>query len=190
MVKTAPHAPSEPPRSAGGFTLIELLVTLTVLSVVLAIAIPSFQDFLRRNRLAAETNNLVSALSYARSEAIKLGRPVSVCGVSDPEATPPVCAADAWSSGWIVFVDSLDSLGDATGDTLLRVHQPNTADMPDIAPPENFSTYLSYQSNGGALGEDGAPDGDDIFNLCVDEVARDIKVGVTGRVSIEEGACP
>lgn len=190
MVKTAHQTSSAAPRFAGGFTLIELLVTLTVLAVVLAIAIPSLQDFLRRNRLAAETNNLVSALAYARSEAVKLGQPVSVCGVSNPEATPPVCADDSWSSGWIVFVDTLDSLGDATDDTVLRVHQPNPADMPGITPPDTFSTHLSYFANGTAGDGTGSLAGDETFNLCVDGVARDIKVGVTGRVSIEEGACP
>ncbi|OYW64506.1 MAG: hypothetical protein B7Z32_07205 [Hydrogenophilales bacterium 12-64-13] len=189
MVKTAHQASSATPRFAGGFTLIELLVTLTVLAVVLAIALPSLQDFLRRNRLAAETNNLVSAMAYARSEAVKLGQPVSVCGVSDPEATPPVCADDSWTSGWIVFVDT-GTLGDATDDTVLRVQQPNPADMPGIVPPDTFSTYLSYFANGTAGNDTGPLASEETFNLCVDGVARDIKVGVTGRVSIEEGACP
>ena len=174
---------------ARGFTLIELIVTLAVLAIVLAIAIPGFQDFLRRNRVAAETNNLTSALAIARSEAVKRAQRVTVCGVADPSAGTPECTDDAWSSGWIVFVDTGD-VGDATGDTILRVQQPNVANAPDITADANFSTYVSYLPSGVAEGAAGAPDGDDTISLCIDSIGRDIKVGTTGRVSLEEGVCP
>jgi type IV fimbrial biogenesis protein FimT len=170
-----------------GFTLIELVVTLAVLAIVLAIAIPSFQDFLRRNRVAAETNNLTSALALARSEAVKLAQRVTVCGVADPSAETPACADDSWSSGWIVFVDTGD-VGDATGDTILRVQQPNAADAPDITPDDNFSTYISYLPSGVSLGDGGAASG--TFGLCIDSESREVDVGPTGRISISNGACP
>lgn len=181
-------ASSSAPAPNAGFTLVELMVTIAVLAIVLAIAIPSFQDFLRRNRVAAEANNIVSAFAYARSEAVKRAQRITVCGVADPEEATPPCAADSWASGWIVFIDT-GTEGDSTGDTILRVHQPNTADVPDIDAPDNFSTYLSYLANGTAVGEDGAPASDDVFTLCIDAVGRDIKVGTTGRVSLEEGEC-
>lgn len=61
-----------------GFTLIELLVTIAVLSVILTIAVPSFQNMLVSNRLTADFNEVISALNYARSEATKRRQEVSV----------------------------------------------------------------------------------------------------------------
>lgn len=54
-----------------GFTLIELMVALTVLVVLLAVAAPGFRDFARAQRIKSASSELASALSYARSEAIK-----------------------------------------------------------------------------------------------------------------------
>ena len=57
---------------------------------------------MRNNRIAASTNELVVALTYARSEAMKRGDIVTTCA-SDDEDT---CAgSNDWGTGWIVFVD-------------------------------------------------------------------------------------
>lgn len=61
-----------------GFTLIELLVTMVVLVIAVTIAVPSFQEVVRSNRVTTETNTLVSALQLARSEAAKRGAEVSL----------------------------------------------------------------------------------------------------------------
>lgn len=45
-----------------GFTLIELMVTIAVAAVLLGIAVPSFQDMLERNRVAAQTNEVLGDL--------------------------------------------------------------------------------------------------------------------------------
>src|SRR5690554_54374 len=63
---------------SSGFTLIELLVTLVVLAIVVTVAVPSFQDIIRNNRVSTETNSFVSALQLARSEAVKQGAEVSL----------------------------------------------------------------------------------------------------------------
>lgn len=52
-----------------GVTLIELLVAITILAIVVTAAIPSFQDFIRNNRVTGQSNELSSLLSFARSEA-------------------------------------------------------------------------------------------------------------------------
>lgn len=71
-------------RAYTGFTLIELLVTLAVLAIISTMAIPAFGDMLERNRLTGQTNELVSVLNLARTEAIRRQLPVSVCPSGSP----------------------------------------------------------------------------------------------------------
>lgn len=91
-----------PQRSTGsarrsvGFTLIELLVTLAVLAVIAGIAVPGFADLMSRHRATTLANELVTALSMARSESVKRGTAARVC----PGST---AACDgSWSDGWVV----------------------------------------------------------------------------------------
>lgn len=85
---------------ARGFTLIELMVAIAVAAIVLAIGLPSFQSSLRSNRVATTTNELLTSLALARSEAIRSTRSGSVC----PSADGATCGTD-WTKGWLVFAD-------------------------------------------------------------------------------------
>lgn len=67
-----------PCRRPRGFTLIELMITLAVAVILIAIAIPSFNYLMVSNKLTTTANNLVSALSLARYNAIKLNATVNV----------------------------------------------------------------------------------------------------------------
>lgn len=84
-----------------GFTLIELMITIAVASILLAVAVPSFNQLIVTNRLTTQANEVVAALNFARSEAIKRNTRVSFCRVEP--ASPNVCAARAgtWRN-WII----------------------------------------------------------------------------------------
>ena len=75
-----------------GFTLIELLITLAVLAIVVSWGLPSLQETIKNNRMAAQNNELVAILKYARSEAIRRNTDVQA-----------VLATTA--NGWEAFVD-------------------------------------------------------------------------------------
>jgi type IV fimbrial biogenesis protein FimT len=94
-----------------GFTLVELLITIVVLSILLAAGVPAFKDFIKSNRVTAQTNDLVSAIQLARSEALKRGANVVVCA-SDNQTS--CTGKDTWADGWIVFSDlNLNNAPDA-----------------------------------------------------------------------------
>lgn len=91
-----------PPAEARrrGFTLFELLVTVAVAALLLALAVPSFDAIVARQRQSAEINALFHAVHRARKESIMRRRVVSICPSPDGERCEP---GRDWSDGWIVF---------------------------------------------------------------------------------------
>lgn len=180
------------PASARGFTLIELLVTMSVVAILVGIAVPGFQDMVRRNRLASETNNLVSALAIARSEAIKRGGVVTVCKTSNPDDVSPVCATGAsWENGWIVFTDA-GTRGTIDGaDLRLKVQQSAGAGGPTITASASFADFVSYAAAGAAVASNSVRDlpTTGSFTFCLNTVSRLVDVGMSGRVSTTPGVC-
>jgi len=167
--------------------MIELLVTMSVMAILMAVAIPSFQSFVSTNRVAALTNDLVSALNLARSEAVKRGARVTVCKTANPAAVAPTCSTGAsWQTGWLVFVDG-GAAGTIDGaDVLLRVGQPSSGNAV-IAPDANFANYASYLASGVSQGNGGTASGN--LAICLDHLARTISVNTTGRIRTFAGAC-
>ena len=53
-----------------GFTVVELVLTLIIAAVLLTIGVPSFAEIIKQNKIATETNTVISALNYARNETI------------------------------------------------------------------------------------------------------------------------
>jgi len=92
-----------------GLTLIELMVTLAVAIILITVGMPMFTGMAANNRAAAQTNDLVSALKLARSEAVKRSAPVVTRR-----------AGAAWTDGWLVFIDNNNNGVNDTGETILR----------------------------------------------------------------------
>ena len=81
-----------------GFTLIEMMVTVSVMAILLAIAVPSFQGVALSSKLTSLANDFVASAQLARSEAIKRNRPARLCASSDGAT----CTGD-WKDGWVVL---------------------------------------------------------------------------------------
>jgi type IV fimbrial biogenesis protein FimT len=81
----------------GGFTIVELMVSLAVAAILLGLAVPAFNDFVRQRTMSARVNDFVLAVTYARSEAIRRGGLVSV------RAAAPA-AGNEWGGGYCVAV--------------------------------------------------------------------------------------
>ncbi len=65
-------------QASKGFTLIELMVTISVMAILLAIAIPSFNEFRQRAALRGAADQIVSFWGDTRFEALKRNQLVKV----------------------------------------------------------------------------------------------------------------
>lgn len=65
-------------RAIKGFTLAELMVTLAVIAILLAVGIPSFQNYIANQRATAAAQDLLIILLQARSEAVKRNSRVDI----------------------------------------------------------------------------------------------------------------
>lgn len=61
-------------RRERAFTFIELLIALAIVAIVLTIAVPSFNQFILRQRLKSVNAELITDMQLARSEAISRGK--------------------------------------------------------------------------------------------------------------------
>lgn len=169
-----------------GFTLVELLVVLAVGAILLAIAIPSYAFLVNSSRLAAVTNDLVTALHLARSEAIKRGMRVTVCKTSNAMVGTPVCdTAASWQQGWLVFVDGGTKGVIDSGDTLLRVQDSLSAAV--TITTSNFSSFVSYLPSGKSQGPNELANG--ALRVCMAGTRRDIIINNTGRIRLATNTC-
>lgn len=166
-----------------GFTLFEIVITLAVASILIGVAVPSFNSMSKSNNMTSTVNDLVYALNIARSEAMK-SNSASVC-VSSDQAT---CTTGAWTTGWIVFNDLNGNCTVDAGENVIKAVEatPNLISI-SVAPTDSCVTYAG---NGFIT-----PPGDVplAFSFCDDrtgpQVGRTVNLIITGRPATTPSAC-
>jgi type IV fimbrial biogenesis protein FimT len=159
-----------------GFTLIELIVTILVAGILMAIAIPSFTQFLKDARMGGQARGLLSDVQYARSEAVKRNQNVALCPSSDGAT-----CADDWANTRIIFVD--DNRDGVRGNTeeILRISE-------SPVPPQTLvaeDDFLFFRSTGQVNAAT-------TFTFCDDRVGnfgRLVTVSVSGRSEVTKTEC-
>ncbi len=145
---------------AAGFTLVEAMIVVTILAVLAAMAVPSFNSLIESQRAGAAASDLDTALVRARSEAIK------------QNASVTLESKGGWASGW--------QISDPATGALIEDH----AAVPGlvIAGPDD----VTYQSSGRVQG--GTPPTFSITG-SFDSSARCVNVDLSGRPVVKKGGC-
>lgn len=165
-----------------GTTLIELMITLSILAILMTIAAPSFVNYIKDNRIQTQSNDFLTAVMIARSEASKRRINVNVSGAS-------AVSGNEFGGGWNIWADT-NGNGTMDATEIIRTHDDlrgNT--LKSMQAITNFalqpSGFLSVSGVTGTL----------TFKLCdtrTGAVGRTIDVIPTGRphVSNTPATCP
>ena len=154
-------------RKQLGFTLTELMITVAIMAILLAIAVPSFQQTIANNRVRTAADGYAAMLQLARVEAVKRGASVSVC------------TACGEQTGFVVFVDAAAET-DTTPDVqeVLRV-----AELPPADVARSDDPLVRFGSSGMRV----FPAGDVEVEFSADAGrARNVVVTVAGHVAVED----
>lgn len=163
-------------KKESGFTMIELLITLAIAGLVMGIAIPSMQTFVKNERLTTQINTLVSHLAYARSLAVTRRQQVILCASDN---TTSCSNSGNWGAGWILFIDGDNDSSFTAGEEILRVKQALAGANTLVS---STGDSIIYDNRGFS------PNSNGTFSLCDDRGASDpyyvksITISNTGRV--------
>lgn len=154
-------------KKTAGFTLIELIVTLAIAAILVTWGIPSFTQLIRTNRITAQTNEFVTTVNLARSEAVRRGATVNLVSSGGTN----------WEDGWQLQLA-------ATGEIL---RQSDALDgTTTLASTVNNTTAFAFDSRGYS-------DNIEVLQLCDVDTAegRQISIAGTGRISVSTiTTCP
>lgn len=175
-------------KKQGAFTLLEAIITMAIFALLAAVAVPAYQTMVKNNRLTGQVNEVVTALLFARSEAVKRSEPVALCASIDLESCS---GTNEWEKGWIVFIDENDNLTFESTEEILRVQNrfgTNTVRAEDTS----SSTALDIL----AYNAEGMSSNPARFRFCDDRGTSEgkvVRVSGTGRPSQADtppASCP
>lgn len=174
-------------KAQSGFTLLEMMLVVTLAGLLLGFGVPAMGNYFRNARITSAANDVMAALHFTRSEAIKRRQAVTLCTSANPLAANPTCAASPLLTGWIAFVDLNQSGQRDAGEAVLLQREPMPATITARASANPF--LVTYLLNGFATNAAAAQ-----LVLCDERgnvpsggqlsAARGILVAVTGRAQV------
>ena len=165
--------------------MLELMATLFLAVIVMGLGVPSMMNMIRSATLVSISSDVVVDIQFARSEAIKLNTPVTVCA-ANASSSDCINGTD-WTEGWIVFGESLTVNGAVDpGEAIFRTHTGAGQDSMKInmTAATNLTNALVFLGNGFPVSPGGlSPSG--TLQICDDgdpEFSRNIVINKTGRI--------
>lgn len=146
-----------------GVTMVEVVIVVAIIGVLAGMAVPSFLEFARNQRIRAAASDLHISLMRARSEAIKRNANVSI----QPTST------SNWGLGW--------SIPDPEGGATALDNWSSYAGVNATGP-----TSVTYRSSGRLNGTT-APSFE--VSATGSNVKRCVSVDLTGRPTTTATAC-
>ncbi|MEH6358549.1 MAG: GspH/FimT family pseudopilin [Pseudomonadales bacterium] len=174
-------------RKLLGFTLVELLVSLAIGAVLLFVAAPVFTSIVRAGYLSTQTHLFVSAVNYARTEAIQRKQTVFICARLNNHCQNN----QKWEQGWLIFVDE-NRNGALDNDELIQVS--GGFEVGYTLRPNVSASNLLFRSDGVVRRGTGALPLM-TFRLCAPDAgagnlaerSREIVINATGRMRLQFG---
>ena len=139
-----------------GFSIIELVVVLVIAGVIAAVAAPNMGIFFKNSARTARINDFVSAIQFARSQAVANNQRVTLCAVdartlnaAAPSGGECFGSGDdndgVFDFGWMVFLDNASGGTDGDIDNterVLRVFEVDTVEG---------SAFIGEDADGGSV---------------------------------------
>lgn len=155
------------------FTLIELIVSISITSILAAIAIPNFSEFIVQLRVDNEISSLHRMLLITRNSAINSGQKAIICPLDDTQQ----CTTQ-WQNELSVFIDVNDNKKFDANENIISIRaEINTNDKLVYGKGRNKITFKpTGQLSGLANGT---------FRYCplmYENYSRGIVVARSGRV--------
>ncbi|WP_320150428.1 GspH/FimT family pseudopilin [uncultured Tolumonas sp.] len=149
-------------NSSQGFTLLELMVTIAMVLILAAIAVPGVSSMVQTNAVSSYANMISTSLMLAKSEASKRSAVVNFV----PEIN--------WSDGWNV---------EDSGGTVIRRFD----GIPAAYTVSTSATSLGFRNDGSITTSAAYTVKLQPATGCTADLVREIKVTLTGTVSVSSG---
>lgn len=164
------------PGGARGFTLLELIITIAIFSIIAGVAVPGFQNLIEANRVTTQTNNFLSALKTARSEAVKRGGPVTVSAIGGD-----------FGDGWCLYEGTAGS----DCDSVTTIRSVELGSKSGISIDSDGTSAIEFDDQGRLT----SPNNE--VEIALDPTdcdgaegkRREISIGFGGRASSSRGDC-
>ncbi len=160
-----------------GFTLIDLLITLSVISILLTIGLPSVSTQVQHTRVKTATNSLLEAINLTRTQAV----------FANKRAT--IRKQNEWSDGWEIFIDAdNDGIRDANEKLIQTQAKLNSIKIIANRPISNNVSYIGTGESRHASGTNRGGFQAGTFTVCSTTKGKGFELILArgGRVRVAE----
>jgi type IV fimbrial biogenesis protein FimT len=170
--------------SQSGFSLIELMIGVVILGILTAVAVPSFQTWMRNSQVRNAAESISNGLQRARAEAVS--RNTRVAFILENNSSWSVNIVDAALTPASAVIQTRSSSEGSKNVTVTAL----AADDPTITPPTFLiatpATTITFNNLGGITPNSGANPAIALVNLSAESGSQNLSVtiGVAGNAKV------